>query len=260
VFTLDYSAGHVSPPLEPVDDDQVTRNDVTATKREGGSARYTVDEGPLSTQDPPDGVGRYDTEVTVNTVTDGELDGVAAWVANIGTLDKARWPSVTVNLSSPNISPTLRDQIKSINVGEWFTITNMDAAFVYDDIKLIVIGYTETIDPFVHTITFNCMPADPYTVAVYDTSRYDADGSTLTSNITSTATSLSATNTTTVWTTDATMFPFDINVGGERMTVTNITGSSTPQTLTVTRSVNGVVKAQTAGTEIVLWDTPRYAL
>jgi adenosine/AMP kinase len=167
---------------------------------------------------------------------------------------------VTVNLSSPNISSTLRGQIKSAGVGDWFRITNMKKAFVYDDVNLIIVGYSETIDPFVHSITFNCMPAEPYTVAVYDTARYDADGSTLTSNVTSTATSISATNTTTVWTTDATMFPFDIAVGGERMTVTNITGATTPQTMTVTRSVNGVVKAQTAGTEIVLWDTPRYAL
>jgi hypothetical protein len=145
-------------------------------------------------------------------------------------------------------------------VGDWFTIKNMKQAYVYDDVTLIIVGYSETIDPFSHIVTFNCMPADPYTVAVYDTARYDADGSTLTSNITATATSLSATNTTTTWTTDATMFPFDIRVGGERMTVTNITGSSSPQTMTVTRSVNGVVKAQTAGTEIALWDTPRYAL
>lgn len=259
-FTLDYSAGHVSPPLEPVDDDQTTRNDVTATRRDGGSARFTVDEGPLSTLDPPDGVGRYDTEVTVNVQTDGMLDGVAAWVANLGTLDKARWPSVTVNLANPRVSSTLRTQIIGAQIGDWFVIKNMRQAYVYDDVSLIIIGYSETIEQFQHIITFVCMPADPYTVAIYDTARYDADGSTLTSNVTSTATSLSATNTTTVWTTDATMFPFDIRVGGERMTVTNITGSSSPQTMTVTRSVNGVVKAQTAGTEIALWDTPRYAL
>jgi hypothetical protein len=44
------------------------------------------------------------------------------------------------------------------------------------------------------------------------------------------------------------------------MTVTNITGSSSPQTMTVVRSKNGVVKAQASGTSIELWDTPRYAL
>lgn len=260
-FTLDYSAGQVSPPLEPVDDDQVTRNDVTATRRDGGSDRYTVDTGPLSTQDPPDGAGRYEVEVTANPETDGFLSGIAAWVANIGTLDRARWPSVTVNLNSPNIGTALENTIKDAEIGDLFTITGMSKAFVYDDVSLSIIGYTETITPYVHLITFTCMPAEPYTVAVYDTSRYDADGSTVTSNITSTATSLSATKSgTTLWTTDGTMFPFDIRVGGERMRVTNVTGSNSPQTLTVTRSINGVVKAQTAGTAIELWDTPRYAL
>ena len=258
-FTLAYSNGQVIAPLEPVDDDQVTHNDVTATRREAGSDRYTVDTGPLSTQDPPLGVGRYVTEVTVNPQTDGYLRGIAAWIANIGTLDRARWPSVSVNLSS--LPAGLEDSIKDADVGNRFVITGMQKAFVYDDVSLIIVGYSETITTFTHVITFNCAPAEPYTVGVYDTSRYDADNSTLTSNITSTATSLSATQSgTTLWTTDGTMFPFDIRVGGERMTVTNITGSTSPQTMTVTRSKNGVVKAQTAGTAIELWDTPRYAL
>jgi hypothetical protein len=269
VFTLDYAAGHVSPPLEPVDDDQVTRNDVTATRRDGGSARYTVDTGPLSTQDPPDGVGRYDTEVTVNVETDGQLQGAAAWVANVGTLDKARWPAVTVNLSSPNIPTALKDSIKSINVGERFVITNMDDAFVYDDISLIVVGYSETIDPFVHTITFNCMPADPYETVEWATSstvgdfHWDTDGSELNSSATSTATSLSVkrtTGATSLWTTDSDAFPFDILVGGERMTVTAISSSTSPQTFTVTRSVNGVVKAHAAGTDVRLFNSPTWAL
>ena len=206
-------------------------------------------------------MGRYATDLTVNPETDGFLYGIAAWVVNIGILDRARWSSVTVNLSSSNISSGLEASIKDADIGDWFVITGLQKAFVYDDISLIIVGYTEVIDPFIHTITFNCMPAEPFTVAVYDTSRYDADGSTVTSNITSTQTSLSATQSgTTLWTTDGTMFPFDINVGGERMRVTNITGSTSPQTMTVTRSINGVVKAQTAGTAIELWDTPRYAL
>ena len=57
------------------------------------------------------------------------------------------------------------------------------------------------------------------------------------------------------------MFPFDINVAGERITVTAITGSSTPQTFTVTRAVNGVSKAQAARRSgRCLWSTPVAAL
>lgn len=267
-FTLDYAANQVSPPLEPVDDDQGTRNDVTATRREGGSDRFTVDTGPLSTQDPPNGVGRYETDIQVNPETDGFLYGIAAWIANIGTLDKARWPQVTVNLNNPAISSGLADQIRSIDVGEMFTLTNLDEAFVYDDINLIVVGYSETITPFTHMITFNCMPADPYTVGVWSTSassgsfRWDTGGSTLNSSATATATSLSVATATgnALWTTDASAFPFDVNIGGERVRVTNITGASSPQTFTVTRSINAVIKAQTSGTDVRLWDTPRWAL
>ncbi len=53
-----------------------------------------------------------------------------------------------------------------------------------------------------------------------------------------------------LWTTSAAQFPFDIIVGGERMTVTAISGASSPQTFTVTRSVNGVQKSHLAGVAV----------
>lgn len=54
--------------------------------------------------------------------------------------------------------------------------------------------------------------------------------------------------------------PFDILVGGERMRVTAVTGTVSPQTFTVVRSINGVVKAQTTDTEVGLFKPARYAL
>ena len=62
-----------------------------------------------------------------------------------------------------------------------------------------------------------------------------------------------------LWTTTAGDFPLDIAVDGERITVTNITGSSSPQTFTVTRSVNGVVKSHSSGADVRLWTPPVYA-
>jgi hypothetical protein len=47
-------------------------------------------------------------------------------------------------------------------------------------------------------------------------------------------------------------FPFDIRVGGEVMTVTSVSGGTSPQTFTVTRSINGVTKAHTVGTDVRL--------
>ena len=52
--------------------------------------------------------------------------------------------------------------------------------------------------------------------------------------------------------------PFDVRVGvGERMPVTAVSGSTSPQTFTVTRGVNGVQLAHAAGADVRLW-TPAY--
>jgi hypothetical protein len=52
--------------------------------------------------------------------------------------------------------------------------------------------------------------------------------------------------------TGADNLPFDVSVGGEVMTVTKVAGGTSPQTFTVIRSVNGISKAQSAGTDVRL--------
>jgi hypothetical protein len=206
--------------------------------------------------------------VTVNPQTDGFLTGIAAWLANLGTLNETRWPSVTVNLNNPAVPTVLRNQIKAADVGDVFTITGLQKAFIYDDVHLLIIGYSETISAFVHTITFECTPADPYTVGAWSTSassgtfRWDTGGSTIASAATATATSISVATTAgnVLWTTDSNAFPLDANMAGERVRVTNITGATSPQTFTVVRSINGVVKALAVGDDVRLFDTPYWAL
>ena len=53
---------------------------------------------------------------------------------------------------------------------------------------------------------------------------------------------------------------FDIVIGGERMTVTAVSGTGTSQTLTVARSVNGVTKTHAAGADVELFIPARYGL
>ena len=43
-----------------------------------------------------------------------------------------------------------------------------------------------------------------------------------------------------------------IVVGGEEMAISSISGASSPQTFTVVRSANGVVKAHSAGADVRL--------
>lgn len=55
------------------------------------------------------------------------------------------------------------------------------------------------------------------------------------------------------WTTDANEMPILNDVGGELMSVTAISGTSSPQTFTVgARSVNGVTKPHASGTAVRL--------
>ncbi|PWG08784.1 hypothetical protein DF268_36045 [Streptomyces sp. V2] len=87
-------------------------------------------------------------------------------------------------------------------------------------------------------------------------SKADTDGSQLAADADATATSLTVvTPTGQPWANSAQHaadFPFEIRVQGEVMTVTAITGATSPQTMTVIRSVNGVIKKQSASTAVQL--------
>lgn len=261
--TADYSARVVAPPLEPTDDDQTTRNDVTATRRDGGSYQLTLNAGPMSVLEPPAGIGQYADEITVNVQTDAQLPGAASWWLALGTLDAARFPSVTFNLAAQEIQsdPALMEAILSLREGDRMLIQNVDEADIPDDLDLIVQGSTETITNVTWEITFNCAPGQPYKVGKFGTARYDHAGSTLNAAVTTTATSLALVTggSDALWTTQVAAFPFDLDVAGERVTCTAITGAASPQTATVVRSVNGVVAAHAAGSVVKLWDTPRFA-
>jgi len=250
--TLQYDGGHIAPPFEPIDDDLNTRNDVTVSRRDGGNYRATQDTGPLSTLDPPNGVGRYPDQVTLNVENDDMLPAAAGWLLHIGTLDEARYPSLVVNLLAPDvIASGLRDALLATDLGDRLLIQDANAAKIYDDIALIVLGMKEVIGPVEWTLTFNCAPGGPYEVFELDDidSRVSSgDESTLTSSLTTTATSMSVTSTAdTLWTQAAGDMPISLMIAGEEMTVTAIAGAASPQTFTVTRSVNGVVKTHAAG-------------
>jgi hypothetical protein len=256
VITLDWSTKVIGPPFRPTDDDKDTQNDVTV-HREGGSQGHAVlEQGRMSVLDPPDGVGRYDREHTLSLAEDSQTRHLAGWIMHVGTYDGLRYTKLTLNLGNPRVYAMVNDILRA-DVGDKIRITNLPADYGPDDVDLIIRGYTETISAEEWSITFNCAPGGPWSVGEVgdgELSRIDTGGSQLTSGITTSATSMSVTTAAggRPWTTSAGDMPFDITVGGERMTVTNITGASSPQTFTVTRSVNGIVKSHLAATSVEL--------
>lgn len=261
-LALSYSAGQISQPFEPTEDADDIRNDVTVTREGGASARYVKSTGPLSTGD----VGTYDDAVTLNLTADDQASGQASWRVWLGTVDEARWPRVRVNLMHPvwSANRLLTLQAAAVDTGDVVSIDGLPDWLPPGPIKLLVMGYTETLDANTWEITWNAKPASPWDVAVMDgPQRVAADGATLASAASSSAMSLSLATTSpeTLWTTNPADFPLDLLIGGERITVSAISGTSSPQTATVSaRAVNGIVKAHTAGTPVDVYQPAVVAL
>ncbi|MDX8050399.1 hypothetical protein SK571_13490 [Lentzea sp. BCCO 10_0798] len=257
---LDYSAGEVAPPFEPVDDDQATRNDVTARRVDGATARAVQTTGRMSVLDPSaGGVGRYDSTVDVNVEADAQLPDLANWLLHLGTVDEPRYPAIAVDRASPHVvaNATLSAAALDLDIGDRLTVSGTVAdSHSYDVVDQIVRGYTETLGAFDHKIETTGAPASPYDVLVLDDTardRIDSGSSTLNAGISNSDMSLSIASTQELWSTDAGDYPLDLQIGGEVITVSAMSGASSPQTATVSaRSVNGVVKSHSAGAPVQL--------
>jgi hypothetical protein len=261
-LTLSMADGEILPEWAPEDDDRYLRNYIKVTRTGGSSAIAEETEGPLSTADYPDGAGRYTGGGTINVGTDIALEGQAWWRLHLGTVDEDRIAKLKV---MPTSGIPL-ERLFSVNIGYRIVITDAQAADVYDDISLIVLGYSLTFDTkYNPTFVFNCVPESPYRILTWDDTEYgrlDGTDSVLDEDLTTTETDLTVSSESGhwLWTTDATDFPFDIKIGGEVMTVTNITGTTSPQTFTVTRSINGVVKEHDTGDTVELARPVYYGL
>ncbi|MEY9876653.1 hypothetical protein ABH931_006163 [Streptacidiphilus sp. MAP12-33] len=235
VLALDYAQAQLMDVPKPVDDDTYTRNDITVTRLNGSFARAVQTSGTLNTQAPPAGVGTYATSITVNVQYDAQTADEAGRRLHLGTVAEPRYPSVGVQLARPAItgSPVLRPDALALMPGDRLSIANPPTWLPPDTISALVIGYTETFDQFLHHIQWNTTPESGYRVAVSDDTTFghaDTDGTTLAAPVTAAATSLSLATTNSAsptWTTNLADYPFDLSLGGERVTAvspgTNLT-------------------------------------
>jgi hypothetical protein len=187
----------------------------------------------------------------------------ASWRTHVGTVDEARWPKVGVDLAHPTFraDAALTGQILDLDLGDRIVVTDLPSWLPPDDADQLVQGYTEEISPTNYRLTLNCVPASPYRVGWYDdgVSRYSGEGAVLAEDLTTTETGIDVTNPAGVEWTHADG-DYEVIVGGETMTVTAVSGTGTSQTLTVTRSVNGIVKTHTTGAALDLATPCYYAI
>lgn len=252
MLTLSYDLGQIAD-LVPTGDDQQRRNDVSVTRTGGGYVARATDDTHIEKY------GRYDgSTVSINTRDDSDIDYQAQARVAIGTVDDLRYPQVTINFAA---TPALLTQWQRMWVGDRLLLATVPRELGYDPVELEIQGWTETIDPRggIWRVTANCTSAKPWNAWTVEQSAdnfgtLDGTGITLASGYSAAATSMQFA----IATGNALMATgaqsVDLNLAGERVRLTNVTGTSSPQTATVTRSVNGVVKAQTAQTPVMLYN------
>jgi hypothetical protein len=228
-LVLSYTGYNLADIPVPVEDDRQIQNNLTVTVG-GVSASYAGTDGNLGTNT----IGNYGetTGLTLNLATSDTptLQDHAAWRVHLGTVDEARYPTITVNLAHPSITPDMRRAILALRMGDRAQITGMPAWVAPGNPDLLILGTSETLSNFEHKLTFTCAPASPYSyIGVLDDgiSRLDTDGSQLLAAAGTTDTSIVVGPTddpSMLWTTASSDLPLDVSVGGEVMTVTGING------------------------------------
>lgn len=255
-MVLDAQRNELQNPFKPIRDDQKTRNDVTVTRR-GGSSVQLIDQASI------DKIGIYDDSATLNLYQDTQIADAAGWELHQGVVPGMRYPSVTTDLG---FAPQVIDEWLTCDIAAMVHVTNLPPQHPNVTVRVLAQGYSEPIGPTDWKPVMNCSPGQVWDVTELDGDwvqdqyllRLETDGSELDSGVDENDTTFEVLVTDgPEWVTDAGEFPFDIRVDGERVTVTAISAATAGvQDFTVTRSVNGVVRAHAAGTPVELWYQP----
>lgn len=166
-LALLYTSGHLSPPLDPTDDDANIRNDVTVTRTGGATARAVDTTSAVNANDYPVGIGAYPHAVTLNVATDLQVPQAAGWLLNLGTVDETRYPQLTVDLVA---NPGLVAAANALRPGHRVRVSGLPAWMGDTDVDLHAIGWTEVVGSHTRTLTLNCVPAPPFHVVKLDDS------------------------------------------------------------------------------------------
>jgi hypothetical protein len=270
---LDYSLKQLSGQILPEPDDFLIENDVTLSTSDGNQFRYAKADGTLNTTDPqldPNGVGVYDVVDSSPVTTTTDLETMTRRRVLFGTWDEDRYPQVQVNLerSEFTASAALTAPARKLDLTRGFSIVNPGSWLAVDQIDLMTVGYVETLGQFQQQIAVNTRPYGPYNSGIWGsssfatTSLWGAKSSTLNAGYSNSAVTIVVTTNDVYEQWNPFAGNFDIMVAGERMTVTaaGARAGTGPYTysLTVTRSVNGVVKAQLAGETVAAVNTGRW--
>lgn len=218
-LALSTTSSQIKLPFEPVEDDQRLATVETVSRNQGSTATAV---SPLATT-----VGRYSSPTTLNLVDDTELGDQATFRLSLATVPEMRLPTSTIDLRD---RPELIPSWLACDIGSRYTMSGLMTQYppgVLDqeiEQYVEVLGYTMWQ---VQLVGSAYAPWRAFTVADSTLGRLDTGGSTLA--VAAAAKSRGQTDTLRVftnvgpqWTTNPARWPFDINVGGEQITVSAV--------------------------------------
>lgn len=257
-MTIDYTSGAIQPGFLPTDDDLPISNEWTISRDGGGERRYTQTTGPLNINDPEDetepGVGKYDASETLSLEEDDAAYQHATFRVARGTVDEMRIESLPLHFSR---NPDLLDAWMLMDMANTsvFHILNTPADMGAMTYRGGMTGYEESIDRLEWTANIRGMPVISEQFGTLDYYGFtDCGASVLAEDLDTTETGIDLAISDTCW-----WFhdhgDYRITIRGEEVLVTAVSvpvgsGASWTQTLTVTRSMNGVVLSHPTGTPI----------
>lgn len=234
---------NVAPPMIPAIDNQSSWNQVTASQENGGS--YTAEDSTSSmgSAPPPVGIGLVKKSVDVSVQYESRLSDIAGWWLGSGTVPDARYPSVTIDLDA---NQSLESTVAQLRPGHRIQVSGLDP----NVIDLMIIGIVDTQDSQKRRlVTFNCLPYGVWQVGQWDATDnlYDSGSTTLSSDVTSSATALTLTtsNAQDVWASTGNGTPYDITVAGERMTVSAMRAANSVAVTDASFEVSGAISVWT---------------
>jgi len=164
--TLDFAAKELSDPLAPIVDVLNVKNDITVKRKKGSKVQVTSSSGTMSVLEPPQGTGRFKKTLTAVVAADEQLAALAAQLLLVGTVSDEAYPAITVNLARCGIAGNslapLMSAIAGVECGDMVQLNNLPAHFPSTTTKQLVLGYTETLNQYEWTITWQCQPYSPF--------------------------------------------------------------------------------------------------
>lgn len=264
-LTLDAARGEIALPFQPAHDDAYRVNRAVASRREGASASYIDNTGPLGANI----VGRYDDSRTVDCRDDTALPQYASWMVFQGTVEGYRYPRLSLDLRA---HPELLDEWLALSIGDRIDVVNLSAihpSAPVETLSLTVEGYEQTITPRSWTVTLNTSLARRWQVGQFTATttggtsdprseyagRWDTDGATIAALCTAGQQSLTVnTPSGPLWTTAADDYPLYLDIGAVRVLATactagGVSGNARWQTFTT----EPLPVSRAAGTAVGLW-------